>query len=369
MKLRHLFTHDVRPGHLYRIPAAPDNVMLDLTWRCDRRCAFCYQPHEDRARADPPEATIIAILQRLRQLGVREVLYLGGEPTLHFAFARILDAGSALGFTQRVVTHGGHIDAALAHQVSALAVETGVSLHAANAAVHDSLAGCGGAFDQALRALDQLVRAGARAFVQFSPTRLAHGALTALERLLTARHAGALRFYDVNRLLPNRAASSAILDADGWWRLLLETGALATSGVKIRVESVPRCWVRSRAAADGTPAEITSAILASLRPCYMGIAQFALDPSGSLKLCPGGPPVGPSVLDCDPTDLWRTHPILVQRRQLSFLPKSCVDYDAQSLCDEFYSCAGGCRSVLGIPLGTRDPLTVVRPSSARKPTC
>ena len=70
MKTKHLFTHDVRPGRLYQIPDAPDNVMLDLTWRCDHKCAFCYNPIEYRKNGDPPGETSKNIIRALAGWGV-----------------------------------------------------------------------------------------------------------------------------------------------------------------------------------------------------------------------------------------------------------------------------------------------------------
>ncbi len=122
------------------------------------------------------------------------------------------------------------------------------------------------------------------------------------------------------------------------------------------VESVPRCWIRDRSEADSLDTDELEAILSTLRPCYMGVNQLAFDPEGRLKLCPGGPPLGPSILEGDPRGLWKEHALLVERRELRFLPVECVDYERRQLCDEFYECGGGCRSAAGVVPGAADPL-------------
>ena len=362
MKTRHLFTHEVRPGRLYRISEAPDNVMLDLTWRCDLHCAFCYNAVDDRHRGDPPAETLEAILSILADWGVREVLYLGGEPTLHPDFEPLLELGVFLGLCQRMVTNGGRIDGRCARRLAQWDVEVGVSLHGAEPAVHDRLTGSPGSFARSLRGLDSLVEAGAGVFVQYSPTRVDRSGIEAVAGLIHGRYGKAIRFIDVNRLLPyGRGGSSGkevFLDEDGWWAVLCAVGKLAAAGWKVKVESVPRCWIRSRAEADGLDEATLDAILASLRPCYMGVNQLAFDPQGCMKLCPGGPPVGPSILEADPRVLWREHPLLVERRGLRFLTKACVDYETGFLCTEFYECGGGCRAAAGIIPGAADPLTV-----------
>jgi len=360
MKTRHLFTHDVRPGRLYRISEAPDNVMLDLTRRCNLHCAFCYNPVEDRDRGDPPTATVETILRALANWGVREVLYLGGEPTLHADFEPLLELGATLGLSQRIVTNGGRIDRRRARRLAEWDVEVGVSLHGAAPDVHDHLTGSPGAFARALRGLNALITSGTGVFVQYSPTRLDESGLKALAALLHQRYGAAIRFIDVNRLLPYGQGRSnekdVFLDEDGWWAVLRAVGQLVCAGWKVRVESVPRCWIRHRATTDKLDRETMAAILASLRPCYMGVSQLAFDPQGRMKLCPGGPPVGPSILENDPRDLWREHPLLVERRNLLFLPEACVDYETGHLCKEFYECGGGCRSAAGVTPGAADPL-------------
>jgi MoaA/NifB/PqqE/SkfB family radical SAM enzyme len=109
MKTKHLFTYDIRPGHLFHIPDCPDNVMFDLTWACNYHCSFCYNPRGNSKLGHPPWATTKTILHKLAEWGVKEVLYLGGEPTLHPKFDDVIELGSRLGLSQRVVTNASRI--------------------------------------------------------------------------------------------------------------------------------------------------------------------------------------------------------------------------------------------------------------------
>ncbi len=360
MKTKHLFTYDIRPGHLFRIPDCPDNVMFDLTWKCNYRCSFCYNPHEDRNLGHPPWEVTEAILRKLGEWGVREVLYLGGEPMLHPKFDAVIELGSRLGLSQRVVTNASRINERRAHLLAAHDVEVGVSLHSANASVHNHLTGTRQGFQKASEGLSLLIGAGARCFVQYSPTRLDPGGLADLARFLRVRYGEAVHFIDVNRLLPFGEAAQdkaqVVLDTEGWWDVLKIVGELVSSGWTIRVESVPHCWVRERAASEGLHKEIIQAILSSLRPCYMGINQLALNPFGLIKACPGGRATGRSILESTLNRLWKEHPALVSRRLLSFLPQACLDYESRKICSQFYNCLGGCRSASGQSAGDSDPL-------------
>jgi radical SAM protein with 4Fe4S-binding SPASM domain len=360
MKTKHLFTYDIRPGHLFHIPDCPDNVMFDLTWACNYRCSFCYNPHGNSKLGHPPWATTKAILHKLAEWGVREVLYLGGEPTLHPKFDDVIELGSGLGLSQRVVTNASRINEARSQLLAAHNVEVGVSLHSANGAVHNLLSGTGQGFQRATKALALLIDTGVRSFVQYSPTRLDPGGLKHLADFLRDQYGDGIRFVDVNRLLPFGEAAQdkdhTVLDADGWWNVLKTVGELISACWTIRVESVPYCWVHDRAAMEGLRNEIIQAILSSLRPCYMGINQLALDPWGFIKACPGGPSTSLGLLESESNQLWKEHPALVNRRILSFLPQTCIDNESKKICPSFYDCLGGCRSASGQPTPDSDPL-------------
>jgi len=380
MKTRKLWTYDVRPGSLFRIPPVPDNVMLDVTWSCNQRCGFCYQPAHQSRRGHPTTEILVAIVRRIAEWGVAEVLYLGGEPLLHPGIEEVLQTGASLGLRQRLVTNGSCLDSALAQRLSRIGLGIGVSFHGSTARTQDVLAGRSGSFESAMAALEAICDADGIAWVQYSPTRQNAGQLMVLANVLHERFGPTVRFVDVNRLLPfGRAADAGrglLLDEEGWWQALREVEVLTATGWNVRVESVPRCWVRRQAARDCLPPERTQAIIATLRTCWMAISQLALDPEGRIKLCPGGPPVGPSIMTASAEEVWLRAPVLEERRQLLFLPRCCVDYPARSICAEFYRCCGGCRAAAGIMPHAPDPLTApvrlvpslpIRASEAHEP--
>jgi radical SAM protein with 4Fe4S-binding SPASM domain len=267
---------------------------------------------------------------------------------LHPKFDAVIELGSRLGLSQRVVTNASRINKARANLLAAHDVEVGVSLHSANASVHNHLTGTRQGFQKATEGLSLLTEAGARSFVQYSPTRLDPGGLADLARFLRVCYAKAVRFIDINRLLPFGEAAQdkahVVLDEGGWWDVLKVIGELVSSGWTIKVESVPHCWVRERAASEGLRNEVVDAILFSVRTCHMGINQLAIDPIGRVKLCPGGSPVSDSIQNLKLQEFWRSDRLMQNRRELLFLPMQCLDYDTAHVCQYLYECNGGCRS-------------------------
>ena len=92
----------------------------------------------------------------------------------------------------------------------------------------------------------------------------------------------------------------------------------------------------------GIADSITDAIFRMNRGCFMWVAQLALDYRGRIKFCPAGAYVGPSLLEVNWPEFWKTWQGFEQYR--SFLwNDSCVDFGTKSACTFFYRCLGGCK--------------------------
>ena len=68
--------------------AQPLSASLELTYRCNWRCVFCYNPrHHDRRGLSGAEW--VGVLDELRALGTLYVALTGGEPLTHPEFSAI----------------------------------------------------------------------------------------------------------------------------------------------------------------------------------------------------------------------------------------------------------------------------------------
>ena len=80
MKLTHIFTNELIPGRIFKIPEQPVNVMLDVTNYCNNKCRFCYNPNSQFYKKDIPKSDELEkIVTLLCDTGTREILYLGGS--------------------------------------------------------------------------------------------------------------------------------------------------------------------------------------------------------------------------------------------------------------------------------------------------
>ncbi len=90
-----------------------DTIQIDLTYRCNFGCPYCYNPPDVSTwKYNLKKEEISSVIDQALELGIRKFLFLGGEPTLHRDLAesiryvrnRCSDAGTL------VSTNGSRLD-------------------------------------------------------------------------------------------------------------------------------------------------------------------------------------------------------------------------------------------------------------------
>jgi len=166
--------------------AQPLSAILELTYGCNWRCVFCYNPrhHDPRGLTG---AEWIAVLDDLRALGTLTVTLTGGESLLHRDFLAIARAARARSLAVRVFTNGALVDEAMADALAGLdPVGVELSLHGATAETHDRTTGRPGSFAALLEGLARLQRRGLRLLLKTPLTRLNEHELEAVVDLVDA---------------------------------------------------------------------------------------------------------------------------------------------------------------------------------------
>jgi MoaA/NifB/PqqE/SkfB family radical SAM enzyme len=139
------------------------SALLELTYRCNLDCFFCYNDLGLRGRA-LSRAQWMGLLDDLAELGVLNVALSGGEPLAHPDFFLIGAHARKRGFLVRVKSNGHALSAPVARRlrdvVDPLVVE--LSLHGAGAETHDRQTRVKGSFDRLLAHLGALRAAGLR---------------------------------------------------------------------------------------------------------------------------------------------------------------------------------------------------------------
>jgi MoaA/NifB/PqqE/SkfB family radical SAM enzyme len=167
--------------------AQPLNVHLELTYRCNWRCVFCYNPrHNDVERLSLADWNVV--LDDLRTLGTLTLTLTGGEPMASPDFFAIAEAARARAFAIRVFTNGTLLDDERAARLAALEpLSVEVSIHGATADVHDATTQRRGSFDAALRGVDQLAILGVNVVLKLPMTSMNEHQLDDVIALAEAR--------------------------------------------------------------------------------------------------------------------------------------------------------------------------------------
>ena len=161
---------------------------VSLGRTCDSACVFCAQQGLEPATAEDGE--VETRLDEARAEGCEGVTFVGGEPALDARLDGFVARARARGFGRVGVQTNGW---ALAEpgRVEALAraglTDVHLSIHGAEARVHDWHVGRAGAFDAALRTLSAARAAGLVVVAATVLTRSSFRALAPIPRLLASR--------------------------------------------------------------------------------------------------------------------------------------------------------------------------------------
>ena len=136
--------------------AQPLSASLELTYKCNWRCVFCYNPrHHDQRGLTGTDW--LRVLDDLRTLGTLYVALTGGEPLTHPEFAMIARGARERALALRILTNGALITEAMADEIADLQpLSVEMSLHGSQSETHDRATATPGSFDALFRGLDRL---------------------------------------------------------------------------------------------------------------------------------------------------------------------------------------------------------------------
>jgi len=81
-------------------------IDLYVTMRCNIRCEFCNVRAGEYDHRDLPLERIVALLDEAAPLGLREIHFLGGEPTLRHDLEDMISHAVGLGLHTRIISNG-----------------------------------------------------------------------------------------------------------------------------------------------------------------------------------------------------------------------------------------------------------------------
>lgn len=163
------------------------SVLVELTYRCNLDCFFCY--NDLGLRGEPlSRDQYFRFFDDLREMEVMNLSLSGGEPLAHPDFLALGARARELGFVVRVKSNGHALRGELARrvrdEVDPFLIE--VSLHGACAATHDRQTRVPGSFDRLLANLAELRSLGLRVKLNSTLTAWNEGEIEEMFALVDA---------------------------------------------------------------------------------------------------------------------------------------------------------------------------------------
>lgn len=334
------------------------SALVELTYRCNLDCFFCYNDLALRGRPLSLQE-YFDFFADLRDLQVLNLTLTGGEPLAHPDFLRLGARARELGFVVRIKSNGHALRGAMARrirdEVDPFLIE--VSLHGASAAVHDRQTRVPGSFERLLANLREMRTLGLRVKL--------NGTLTAwneheIEGMLALADQLGLQLQIDPEVTPRDDGDHEPLSIspsrDGVRRLF---ALLAERAAQARRAAATAAADDPATAGAGSPAlpAIAPAIAMRLaddglapagagKHCGAGSSGIAVDPFGSVYPCvQWRRPVG-NLHDASIREIWAQSSGLSEVRALTVAAKQVVDgYGAAGALLNF--CPGNAASLGG----------------------
>jgi AdoMet-dependent heme synthase len=339
------------------------SVLVELTYRCNLDCFFCY--NDLGLRGEPlSRDEYFQLFAELREMEVLNLTLTGGEPLAHPDFLALGARARELGFAVRIKSNGhalrGELARRIRDEIDPFLIE--VSLHGATAATHDRQTRVPGSFHRLLANLAEMKELGLRVKINSTLTAWNEGEIEEMFALVDL--AG----------LPLQVDPEVTPRDDG------DRDPLAVAPSREGVLRLFRLqFERGRSAAADGPSEVARGGDDGTMPapvhkhCGAGSSGIAIDPYGNVYPCvQWRRPVG-NLHQQSLREIWRGSAGLAEVRDLTVRIKEVVD--AQGPGSHLLNfCPGSAATQAGSPLELypaatqrRDLLQQVMGEEARRP--
>ena len=308
-----------------------ESISVNVTNRCNLRCAFCYNIDRADEGAELSAEEMIEALDSVRRETVKgaALAILGGEPMLEKEKTLALAEWAVRRELRPIVsTNGLLVDEDFARRAAGIGLECQVSIDGASAESHEAARG-EGTFERALDAVRTFRAAGCHTIM--SMVFHAGNVAEIPEYLRLAQSVGA----DEARFIPIKQVAGggdyAAADLAGVIRLVTDTIAveqelatlLGRDYVSILAQTCQACALR--------------------QSCGTGSQTFLLDADGTVYPCISLPYpefAAGNVRETPLREIWRNSPVLAALR-----PRVRTDARESTCakCEVRYWCMGGCR--------------------------
>lgn len=188
----------------------PRRIGIELTNRCDFRCAHCARDFESRPPADFGVDLLARLIPQAQALGISYFILTGGEPLLHPDLLRVAHLLASAGCRFHIVTNGSayrKVAELTAHTPREALAGVCVSVDGATAETHDALRRAA-SFENALKTISVCVTRQVPVTAHTVISRANLHQIEAIEELLAGLGVGGLTY---DHMHPRPGAEELVL--------------------------------------------------------------------------------------------------------------------------------------------------------------
>lgn len=317
------------------IPKTPFVICMDITNRCNLNCRHCSVDALEQGKSMPTE-TIISIIDEAKRIGVRDLVFGGGEPMLHENFREIclyvLSKGLNLSFTTNGTLVSENLD--FFQEASKYgSLRIGVSLDGHTAELHGYFRPKE-TFEEAKKAIKLLSKIGIEVQVLYVLNKTNATKIPEFLSFISNLRISNLRILPFIPIGRGKRYREEMPSPEDFYSIILKK----------------REWSKIYKVNIGFHMPWEFLFLPSEKrnpsPCEAGYLRLWIDSNGNILACPyiQDLPIG-NIFKDEISDVWINSPILRKFRDTSLLKGVCAT------CDYLKLCCGGCRGLAHFLLG------------------
>ncbi|MCZ6507943.1 MAG: radical SAM protein [Acidobacteria bacterium] len=323
------------------------SALLELTYRCNLDCYFCYNDLALRGRPLSKQQ-YFDFFEGLRRLGALNVILSGGEPLAHPDFFALGVRARELGFVTRVKSNGhalhGDVARRLKEEVDPFVIE--LSLHGATAATHDRQTRVAGSFERLMRNIVEAQELGLRLKINSTLTAWNEHEL---EDMIALCEGLGIPLQIDPEVSPKDDGDSEPLSIRASREAVLRLFRIQAER-RLREASESTAFSIEREGDDMLPPASSTESSATTKHCGAGSATIAVDPFGSVYPCVQWRRAVGNLHELSIEEIWSGSSDLEEIRRTTEEVKAMID--AQGPGGAMMSfCPGTAAAQTGSPLG------------------
>lgn len=302
---------------------APVNVQFELTEACNLMCKFCYNSQEPIVCSN-----YRAIIDRLCDENVMEIVLTGGEPMLNSDFLKIAEICSEKFAKIQVQTNGTFITEEMAKKLEALGVHSvNISIHGTET-THEYLTGVRGSYQKAISGIKEILKTNVGISTNFVITSKN---IEEFSGHVDYMYSLGVREFSLTRFTPTGVgACSKFLDVskDELLKVLQYTNNKHAENKTLNfllANSIPMCAL---------PENLRN----HCNYCHFGASRFYIDVHGNVMMCGMSRVKIGNILEKSIKEIKTHSSIYIDHVLGKGVPIKCRE------CEDFSSCRGGCRA-------------------------